>query len=383
MTSSLYNGNLSEEETYAARIQYSMAAKDFEERLAKHLLTKRYKELNNQFGIMAESIWTKVAKYDNSTQWNQTPKRDNTSLWRTLGTADATVPGAVGVNRESLEEVVKSGNIRERAALLFHGSIPQKDPDDPGFYIIPFQELAGTDIPQPEALKNERSDGRIAVKPPLPKGFLASDVRPALSEAEKRMTAHGETLPWIPGSGRMHYQMRSDFQKKSELTGGLVATGSSGTSYWLMRQAHHMKENWGADLDLGKVRLALVATMVQNQHHTYHETMRGVDLALKEIDPDRSKYPNMIYDNSFERHRYLWPLGQEELRKDVAYNNMFPDEHAMQRVPHQAVPLSTADAARLSPISPAAAKTAEAATDATSPTTGLPHSPNKPKPRSL
>ena len=357
-----------------ARIEYMEGAIAYERRLAAYLLTERYGKLNEQFGLMAKNIWTQAT--------SENSEFSETNIWKTLGGADETVVGAAGENREALQKVVDSGNIRERVTLLFFGSIPQPVPGR-SRPIVPFKELARDWPPVPGVLSEERTNQRETRQGSF-EAFVASEVLPPLSEAEKSMTGNDEDMPWVPGGERFNYRMERNFQQESEQTGGLVAAGTSGTSYWLMRQAHHMNEHWGARLDLGEVRLALVATMIQNQHHTYHEVMLGVDRAMYDIDPDRSKYPNMVYNNSFERYHNLFPLDQEQLRDNVAHNRMFPDEHAMQKAQNAAKRQpSRAAAAHLLPVSTSttAANTASAPTSAKSPPPG-PAGPSNPPSRS-
>lgn len=81
----------------------------------------------------------------------------------------------------------------------------------------------------------------------------------------------------------------------------------------------------GVDLDLGLIRAGMIATSLSAGHHSFHEVMRGAQLALESL-PGHD--PALDYRDNWGRYWNVHPLTEQELREHVARDGLFPDEHA-------------------------------------------------------
>lgn len=151
------------------------------------------------------------------------------------------------------------------------------------------------------------------------------DVRPPLSEAERRIAVNEHGLTWLPATSLYDIAMSAGFQQRSEASGGLVATGTAGSTYRFMLHAARMRDQWGVDLDLGLIRAGMLAVSLTVDHHTFHEVMRGAQLALDDIADHDSA---LDYTDNWGRYWHIHPFGEQELRTHVARDGRFPDEHA-------------------------------------------------------
>ncbi|WP_030591569.1 hypothetical protein [Streptomyces anulatus] len=77
--------------------------------------------------------------------------------------------------------------------------------------------------------------------------------------------------------------------------------------------------------DLGLIRAGMIATSLSAGHHSFHEVMRGAQLALDGI-PGHD--PALDYQDNWGRYWNVHPLTEQELRDHVARDGLFPDEHA-------------------------------------------------------
>ncbi|MGX1369539.1 hypothetical protein RKD19_004898 [Streptomyces canus] len=315
-----------------ARMRYLQEAARFEEDLASYVA--ELDSVNDELGKMVRAVWDRAAA-DPQLRYR---------LGESFGTDDEETPGAVGRSTRAVRGVVEAGNLRERLAFLREGQLVS--------YVI--ADLLDFDFHRPSALKAERVD-RVPAEPQLlferylrtveasdwpdhekliARDYLrarflsdirAADVRPPLSRAERRLLGNDEILPWTPAKYR--YAIREGgFRTRTESTGGLVWAGTSGAAYFLTNLAAVMNARWGLGLDLGLVRLGAIGTIRAQQHHTFHEVMRGAQLALDEL-PGHD--PALDYVDNWSRYRYLAPLSEAELRS-VANGGKFPHEHAME-----------------------------------------------------
>ncbi|MDW4908109.1 hypothetical protein RB628_22865 [Streptomyces sp. ADMS] len=312
------------------RIRYMEEAERFEERLGRYL--GDHEAANAQLGVMVREVFKRAVA---------------AGRWAELGSADPTTDGAVGTDWDRIVAVVESGNLRERMGLLWIGA-----PHPAGGLI---SDLLGTPAPVPQSIIDEYgerlpSSAMTAYRevraqshgmPPEEQARLLAeaertlrapvrpeDVRPPLSEAERALMPDAD-IPWIPGRNRWDYAMSSRFQAATEATSGLVLAGTSGSSQRLMTQAVAMREVWGLDIDLGLVRIALLAEMLTARHHSLHEIMRGCQLVfdqLRELGTPES--PDLDYVDNWGRYWRIDPLTEAELREHVAVDGRFPDEHA-------------------------------------------------------
>ncbi|MGW1507429.1 hypothetical protein ACWCQW_55460 [Streptomyces mirabilis] len=313
-----------------ARIRYMEEAERFEERLHRYL--GDHEAANAQLGVMVREVWKRAVA---------------AGRWAELGSADPTTDGAVGTDRDRIQAVVDSGNLRERMGLLWFGA-----PHPAGGLI---SDLLGTPAPVPQSIIDEYGErlpssamtayrevhAQTQGMPPEEQARLLAeaertlrapvrpeDVRPPLSEAERALMPD-EDIAWIPGRNRWDYAMSSRFQAATELTSGLVLAGTSGSSQRLMTQAVAMRDVWHLDLDLGLVRIALLAEMLTAGHHSLHEIMRGCQLVFDQLrERGTPESPDLDYIDNWGRYWHIAPLTEAELREHVAIDG-FPDEHAL------------------------------------------------------
>lgn len=333
-----------------ARIRYMAEAARFEERLGRYL--GGHEAANRQLGVMTAELWTRAVVADR---------------WPELGSDDPAVDGAVGTSRDRLQAVAEAGNLRERMAMLWIGS---QSPDGHGGLI---SDLLGSPDPNPEVITAEYRSFRppaetmtayeeLGAQPyrtPEEQARLAraeralrtplrpEDLSPPLSEAERALMPDG-TIPWVPGMNRYDIAMSSAPQSEAETRGALVRAGTSGSAHRLMAQAVKMRDAWGLDVDLGLVRIALMAEMLQAGHHTLDEIMRGTQLVLDRLRESGAAEPaDLDYVDNWGRYHRLAPLTEAELREHVAVDGRFPDEHALDAagLPADGGPTGPADPA--------------------------------------
>ncbi|MEW1724887.1 hypothetical protein AB0389_36020, partial [Streptomyces sp. NPDC093109] len=258
-----------------AQIRYLQESVRFEKALARYL--SEDVETNVELGKMARAVWRKAERHPEF-RW----------YLDSFGSDDPRIVGAVGVSYDALADVVFQGNLRERMNFLFLGLSSGLIYDLLGVGVVPPGEIGieRADRVRGEAqtrymeerkrietadLSNEeRARAYREAEEILRSNFRASEVHPPLSEAERRMVGDAEILPWVPGESYYGIRLDSDFQRRSEATGGLIRTGTSGSTYHFMRTALYMNEIWGLDLDPVLIRLAAIGGMVSAGHHTFH-----------------------------------------------------------------------------------------------------------------
>ncbi|WP_202541861.1 hypothetical protein [Streptomyces sp. SID3915] len=338
-----------------ARIRYTAEAARFEERLGRYL--GGHEAANAQLGVMTAELWTRAVAADR---------------WAELGSDDPAVDGAVGTGRDRLQAVAESGNMRERMGMLWIGAqsadgngglisdllgSPDPNPDvitaeyrssrPPSQAMTAYQELSGRPdrTPEEQALTVRAEE---ALRTPL----RPEDLSPPLSEAERALMPD-DGMPWVPGAHRYDIAMSSLPQSAAETKGALVRAGTSGSAHRLMAQAVKMREEWGLDVDLGLVRIALMAEMLQAGHHTLDEIMRGSQLVLDRLRRDGTPEPaDLDYVDNWGRYHRLAPLTEAELRQHVAVDGRFPDEHVLDTA---GLPADEGPAGPADPADPAVA----------------------------
>ncbi|MFB7400620.1 hypothetical protein ACFCZR_10640 [Streptomyces rubiginosohelvolus] len=132
-------------------------------------------------------------------------------------------------------------------------------------------------------------------------------------------------LTWMPASSVYDLAMSTGLQEASEDAGGLVLTGTAGSTYRFLVHAARMRDQWGIDLDLGLIRAGMIAMSLSAGHHSFHEVMRGAQLALDSV-PGHD--PALDYQDNWGRYWNIHPLTEQDLRTHVARDGLFPDEHA-------------------------------------------------------
>ncbi|WP_239110151.1 hypothetical protein, partial [Streptomyces coelicoflavus] len=312
-----------------ARIRYAEESLAFDKRLGEYLAERE--AVVAEYRKMANAAW-KAAR-------EQHPRSLDV-----FGDTSKYKAGVVGTSRQALQQVLRGGNLRELVALLYEGISSD---------FVPMM-LGGREQQPPEITEErpsrrqrgthaefERRAKEILARPDLDAGQKRTaveelersvtigtrpqDARPPLSEAERRFAVNEHGLTWLPATSLYDLAMSADFQQRSEASGGLVATGTAGSTYRFMLHAARMREQWGVDLDLGLIRAGMLAVSLTVDHHTFHEVMRGAQLALNDV-PGHD--PALDYTDNWGRYWNIHPFGEQELRENVARDGRFPDEHA-------------------------------------------------------
>ncbi|OEV18386.1 hypothetical protein AN221_21990, partial [Streptomyces nanshensis] len=314
-----------------ARIRYAEEAAAFEQRLAEHLA--EHEAVTEEFRRMARAAWERARL--------QYPR-----ALATFGSDNPSLPGSVGTTRPALQQVLRTGNLRELVTFLFQGIssdlVPEllggrEDPDPQIEAERPSRRQAEgrtelerlaerlrlddtlTTAEKQAALARATAEHTLSTDP--------DDVRPPLSRAERALAVNEFGLTWMPASSVYDLAMDSAFQGTSEDTGGLVLTGTAGSTYRFLVHAARMRDQWGIDLDLGLIRAGMIAMSLSAGHHSFHEVMRGAQLALDTL-PGHD--PALDYQDNWGRYWNVYPLTEQELRRHVARDGRFPDEHAQE-----------------------------------------------------
>ncbi|WP_221354057.1 lonely Cys domain-containing protein [Streptomyces beigongshangae] len=309
-----------------ARVRYAQEALYFERRLAAYLGENA--QVNEEFGKVVRAFWH-IALH-------------NRTDYRLFGSDSGEDGGAVGTSYEDLARVVESGNLRERVTFLFNGVATNLVPYlmggvEPQHPVIGVErrdrhrserlkhyerevaELRAAEL-DPEDAAQEMAELEALLRTPL----RPHEVWPALSPAERRLAVRDGVLLWSP-AGQLHtLPMAADFQARSEDSGGLVLTGTSGSAYRIVTHVARLNRLAGVPVDLGLIRSGLVSILVGVGHHSFHEVMTGAQHALDEIGPTAAP----VYADNWGRYWDVLPLTEEELRTFVAREGLFPDEHA-------------------------------------------------------
>ncbi|MFD7450593.1 hypothetical protein [Kitasatospora sp. NPDC059827] len=169
------------------------------------------------------------------------------------------------------------------------------------------------------------------------------DVNPPLGRGEWYSAVDKDgRLGWQPGAKSFHYKLGSAFQRDAHDTGGLVATGTSGTAFGMLQAVKELARTpagrtelartGGEPVDFELLRLGLLGWMLESGDHTFHEIMAGSRLFSESLTPEEHADPNLTgtdltYLDTHHRYRFLSPLTERELREEVAPGGLFPDEH--------------------------------------------------------
>ncbi|WP_446046457.1 lonely Cys domain-containing protein, partial [Streptomyces olivaceus] len=319
-------GDLPAPDWVLSRIRYAQEALLFEQRLAAHL--GENEQVNAELGKVVRAFWSITLH--------------NRLDYRLFGSRNEMSAGAVGQRYEALARVVDSGNLRERVTFLFNGVAKDLVPHlmggvEPQHPVIGVErrdrhrsqlfqeyerrvaELRAAEL-DPEDEAQEMEDLEAMLRTPL----RPDEVSPPLSEAEWRRAVRDGELLWSPASMEHTLPMAADFQARSEDSGGLVLTGTSGSAYRILTHVARLTRLAGVPVDLGLVRAGLASILVGVGHHSFHEVMTGAQLALDEFDPGATS----VYSDNWGRYWDVYPLTEEELRASVAREGLFPDEHA-------------------------------------------------------
>ncbi|NUS82893.1 MAG: hypothetical protein HOY75_09085 [Streptomyces sp.] len=310
-----------------ARIRFTEEALDYEQRLATYLAADE--RINAELAKVVQAFWVLALH--------------NGADYRKFGSDSPAEVGAAGTSFESLSRVVESGNVRERVDFLFSGAKNGLIPD-----------LTGGKVHRHPVIKAERDDRRNTEAYTRYKEKQAElraagldeediaeetedlvamvltrlrpeDVWPPLSQDEWLLGVRDGKLRWRPAGLAEELPMSAGLQARSQESGGLVLTGTSGSAYFILVCVARMSGLTGLPVDLGLIRAGLVSFMTAADHHSFHEVMAGAQLLLDEVaHPEVPDYADGWY-----RYRNVYPLTEEELRAHVARDGVFPDEHAL------------------------------------------------------
>ncbi|MCG8920460.1 hypothetical protein L6E12_32305 [Actinokineospora sp. PR83] len=339
---------------FDARLEFQRRAEEYEGRLADYLM--RRADVQAEFGRFAQAVWGAV------------PQRRK----RWVGENEPSLIGAVGVGTQN-QQVVQSGNLRERITLIWslargeellgalpdlhtrhpriEGERPQRHPTDAVREITRLSE--DTSLSRAERQRQIDELTRSILTRARP-----GDVYPPLSQRELSTGVRDGELRWIPANNRMEMALYVEpesstaeagpstaedgsstsgdrppiepeqlgsgggLHQQAEGTGGLVSTGTSGSTHLVLTLASMLNQHRGAGLNLDLLRLGLFGFLRSTDQHTYHEVMRAAEF----VDPA------LLYDDNFGRYHRFGPLSEQELRDNVAVDGLFPDEHALALV---------------------------------------------------
>ncbi|CAD5987985.1 protein of unknown function [Streptomyces sp. KY75] len=314
-----------------ARIRYAEESVAFERRLAEHLAENE--AVTEEFRKMARAAWDRARQ--------QYPR-----ALATFGSENPSMPGTVGTSRPALQQVLRTGNLRELVTFLFQGISSDLVPEMLGGREDPNPEIEA-ERPSRRQAEGRAELERLAAQLNLDDTLSAAekkaalaratrehtvptdpdDVRPPLSSAERPFAVNELGLTWMPASSVYDLAMSSGLQGTSEDSGGLVLTGTAGSTYRFLVHAARMRDQWGLELDLGLIRAGMIAMSLSAGHHSFHEVMRGAQLALDSL-PGHD--PALDYQDNWGRYWNIHPLTEQELREHVAREGRFPDEHAQE-----------------------------------------------------
>ncbi|ALO99058.1 hypothetical protein SHL15_8090 [Streptomyces hygroscopicus subsp. limoneus] len=289
--------------TDLAAIRYAEASAEFENNLGRHLV--QHPRALRSLREVAKAVWEVLEEH-------------NPDRLPLLGSTSRSMAGSVGRDVGVLREVIRSGNVRELATMLFNASNAQALRSH-----IPLPGYA--DFPEIQHERSWRRD-RDGDDPPR---LHPEDVVPPLSEAERalavRSDASGrEYLRWFRAADTSHLPVEAPLHTEGQGTGALVATGTSGSMALLLEMAWRLQVHTGQNFDLDGLRLGLLGHSLVLGHHSLHELLRSAAY----WDSVHGHRYGFRYDDSWSRYRRLAPLTENELREHVAQDGRFPDEIA-------------------------------------------------------
>ncbi|MFI1398158.1 hypothetical protein [Streptomyces sp. NPDC020681] len=314
-----------------ARIRYREEAEIFEQNLARHIATNM-EPVTLELRRLAKMVWDMAIDADRDV--------------KLFGSDDPQDPGAVGTDRDALEEVVESGNVRELAAFFFHGLKSRL-----------LRDLVGFEPKEPPAIEGqlalrrrpeifnryEEVKGKIRARwaagvaddPVLMREQFSrwhetvlrlrlGTVVPSLSDAEMKLINPLLDTAWELPRAMYEMPMSAPVQLNWELGGGLMTTGISGSVHRIAVRLAILAERQKVDINFGLLRLGLLATNVLLQQHSFAEAMEGFQLAMEEM---QEPPPSISFIDTWTRYENVFPLTKKELRA-IAREGKFPREHA-------------------------------------------------------
>lgn len=283
----------------------------YEQRLAKYLMTRT--ESVEEMRVAARIAWNLLNNAD--------PQR-----LALLGMAQPGDTGGVGDDPRVLGEVVRSGNLRELFSVV---------------------QSAATDNAMEGILPTTGRFPEIVAERPLrittqarPTWQRPSDVWPPLSQAERAFNVwtdpatRREYLLWERAEDSKSLPFGAPLHINGDLTGGLVSTGTSGSTALVLDTVHNLGQAVSREINMAEIRLAILGFHLAAGHHSLHEVMRAAEI----WDAKKGHAYGFGYQDGWARYRNIAPLSEDELRRNVAVNGLFPDEIAFGILPPEAGP---------------------------------------------
>ncbi|WP_431954924.1 hypothetical protein [Actinacidiphila sp. bgisy167] len=288
------------------RIRYAEAAASFDARLGRYLILRpQALHAIREVVLTIRSLFEKHAP-DRLTTMGHDGKLDGSPR-----------SGDIGTRIADIIEASTSGNLRELVGMLFYvaaqGSLK-------GFIAPPTYD----DFPW---LRTERQWRKVADHR-TPRKVRAESIFPPLSRREIAAAGgvddEGTYVVWDRASDFSSLPFQAPLHQDAEATGGLVASGSSGSMLLILESLHRLQAATGRSFDFPEIRLGLIGAMLVGGHHTAHELMRSAALW-----PRAKHYGFGTYTDGWSRYRNLAPITEEQLRRHVAEDGLFPDEIAL------------------------------------------------------
>ncbi|MFI0507723.1 hypothetical protein ACH3WN_33560 [Streptomyces albogriseolus] len=172
---------------------------------------------------------------------------------------------------------MESGNLREQMAMLWNGH-------DNALFDVLFERFSV----YPVEIEIERRDRRAVADAdalrqlPVREG----DIVPPLSHRERDFSGvpDSDAVVWRPAPTAMEYPLASGLHLAGTRTGALISTGTSGSTYFLLRTAEDLSIRTGTPVRVDLMRLALLGNMLATRTHTFHEVMSSAQLWDTERD---------------------------------------------------------------------------------------------------
>ncbi|MFJ3763030.1 hypothetical protein [Streptomyces sp. NPDC090080] len=299
----------------AIGIRYAEAAAEFDQRLGEYLVQRP--EAVDELRYAVSMVWNLIA--ERSSKSYRSRLRNLSSMGQPIKNDGAMVPGTVGQNFEVLAQAAQMGNGRELALMLFS--------------IVSEQNILGRFIELPHYgnfpwLLVERQD-RVVSQEQAGKVIPAESIVPPPSDREMDAAGHTDSdgrayITWASGGSYLSMPMGSDFQQRSERTGGLVAAGSSGSLLLILESLYRLQPVLGVSFNMPEIRLGLIGANLVAGHHTAHEL-----ISTSAQWHHAQEYGFSYHDVWWDRYRSLAPITEAELRENVATDSLFPDEIAL------------------------------------------------------
>lgn len=300
-------------------IRYAEAAEAFDSRLGQYLMNRpRATEAVRE---VVRALWEFLERKepDKLVQLGIDPTE--------LRTSSGNVINRVDVLRSAMEE----GNLRELSSMLFGAA--SREVLSNYLYIDGYSPWPSLKPERSYRIEEDSDDRLIPLK----------DIYPPVSQREFDVAGveqDGEWyVRWDFARDSLSLPLHSPPHMDGDRTGGLVATGTSGSILRILETMYRFQEHAGKRFNFPELILGLIGSMLVGGHHTAHELLRAVGLW------GHSAEFGFSYTDGWSRYRTIPYLSEAELR-NVAVGGLFPDEIALgltPSVPENVVPATAYD----------------------------------------